>query len=82
MGKRAGACSPEPSRSTGTFKLLHSAADLAAVRNPSPLRHAGAGRLLLLARTTLAVYKPPGMTPYGRRDQHEPRRDKRTAAEQ
>jgi hypothetical protein len=44
-------------------------ADLGAVRNASPLLHAGAALLLLLAATTLAVYKPRGMTRYGRRKQ-------------
>jgi hypothetical protein len=46
-------------------------ADLGVVRNASPLLHAGAALLLLLAATTLAVYKPRGMTRYGRRKQHE-----------
>ena len=34
---------------------------------------AGAALLVLLVATTLAVYKPRGMTPYGRRKQHEQR---------
>jgi hypothetical protein len=34
---------------------------------------AGAGLLVLLVATTLAVYKPRGMTPYGWRKQHERR---------
>ena len=34
---------------------------------------AGAGLLVLLVATTLAVYKPRGMTPYGWRKQHEQR---------
>jgi hypothetical protein len=46
-------------------------ADLDAVRNGSPLLHACAALLLLLGATTLAVYKPPGMTAYGRRKQRE-----------
>ena len=45
-------------------------ADLGAVRNPSPVLHAGAALLLLLVATTLAVYKPRGVTPYGRRHPH------------
>ena len=45
------------------------AAELGAVRNPSPALHAGAALLLLLVATTLAVYKPRGVTPYGRRKQ-------------
>lgn len=35
--------------------------------------HASAALLLLLMATTLAVYKPRGMTPYGQRKQHEQR---------
>lgn len=46
-------------------------ADLGAVRNASPLLHAGAALVLLLTATTLAVYKPRGMTRYGRRMQRE-----------
>ena len=46
-------------------------ADLGVVRNESPMLHAGAALLLLLVATTLAVYKPRGMTRYGRRKQHE-----------
>jgi hypothetical protein len=42
-------------------------ADLDAVRSPSPLLHAAAALLLLLTATVLAVYKPRGLTPYGRR---------------
>jgi hypothetical protein len=41
-------------------------ADLAVVRNASPLLHAGAALVLLLVATTLAVYKPPGRTPFRR----------------
>ena len=37
------------------------------------LLHAGGGLLVLLVTTTLSVYKPRGMTPYGRRKQHEQR---------
>jgi hypothetical protein len=48
-------------------------ADLGVVRNVSPVLHAGAALLLLLAATTLAVYKPRGMTRYGQRKQHEQR---------
>jgi hypothetical protein len=43
--------------------------DLASVRSPSPVLHSGAALLLLLVATTLAVYKPRGLTPYGRRKQ-------------
>jgi hypothetical protein len=47
--------------------------DLSAVRNVSPLLHAALALLLLLVAATLAVYKPRGMTPYGRRRQPEQR---------
>ena len=36
--------------------------------------HAAGGLLVLLAATTLSVYKPWGMTPYGRRKQDERRK--------
>ncbi|MGH7798088.1 MAG: hypothetical protein ACREQ2_24770 [Candidatus Binatia bacterium] len=36
--------------------------------------HAAGGLLVLLAAATLSVYKPWGMTPYGRRKQHERRK--------
>jgi hypothetical protein len=52
------------------------AADLVDVRNVSPVLHAAAALLLLLVATTLAVYKPRGVTPYGRRA----RRDGRASA--
>jgi hypothetical protein len=42
-------------------------ADLGAVRNASPLLHASFALLLLIVAATLAVYKPRGMTRYGRR---------------
>ena len=44
-------------------------ADLAAVRNASPVLHAALAVLLLLVATTLAVYKPRGLTWYGQRKQ-------------
>lgn len=47
--------------------------DLGVLRSPSPVLHAGAALLLLLVATTLAVYKPRGLTPYGQR-RHEKRR--------
>ena len=34
---------------------------------PSPVLHAAAAQLLLLVTTTLAVFKPPGLTAFGRR---------------
>ena len=46
-------------------------ADLGVLRTPSVVLHAGAALLLLLVATVLAVYKPRGMTRYGRRKQHE-----------
>ncbi len=46
---------------------------LGEVRNASPLIHAALALLLLLVATTLAVYKPRGMTRYGRRKQREQR---------
>jgi hypothetical protein len=45
----------------------NSRADLDVVRSASPLLHAGAALVLLLTATVLAVYKPRGLTPYGRR---------------
>jgi hypothetical protein len=45
------------------------AADLSLVRNPSPVLHAAAALVLLLVATTLAVYKPRGLTPFGQRKQ-------------
>jgi hypothetical protein len=36
--------------------------------------HSGGGLLVLLVTTTLSVYKPQGMTPYGWRKQQEERR--------
>jgi hypothetical protein len=49
-------------------------ADLATVRNLSPLLHAVLALLLLLVAATLGVYKPRAMTGYGRRKQEERRR--------
>jgi hypothetical protein len=65
-------------------QTLHSLADVAAattlssrdlegLRDPSPTLHAAAALLLLLAATTLAIYKPRGMTRYGQRKQHRKR---------
>jgi hypothetical protein len=42
-----------------------------ALRSPSPVLHAGAALLLLLAATALSVYKPRGRTRYGWRKQQE-----------
>ena len=52
--------------------LADVARDTTEVRGaPSPVLHAGAGLLLLLGATVLAVYKPRGVTPYGQRKQRE-----------
>jgi hypothetical protein len=48
-------------------------ADLGAVRNVSPVLHAALAILLLLVATVLAVYKPRGLTRYGRRKELEQR---------
>ena len=61
---------------TGTFRqMAHVAANpnvaLDGVRNPSPVLHAILAILLLLTATVLAVYKPVGVTAYGRRKQLE-----------
>jgi hypothetical protein len=57
-----------------TFKFMAGVAadpraDLGVVRNASPILHAALAVLLLLVAATLGVYKPRGMTPYGRRKQ-------------
>lgn len=41
--------------------------DLDLLRTPSVVLHAGAAMVMLLTATTLAVFKPRGVTPYGRR---------------
>lgn len=61
----------------GTFRLMADvaadpAAELAVVRNPSPLLHAVLALLVLLVAAVLAVYKPKGLTPHGRREQSGP----------
>lgn len=62
----------------GTFRQMAGVAadpvlDLAVVRNASPIVHAILALLLLLAATVLGVYKPFGMTAYGRRKHEEQR---------
>lgn len=47
--------------------------DLSGLRSSSPLLHAAAALFLLLVATTLAVYKPRGLTPYGQRKQRDQR---------
>ena len=62
----------------GTFRQMAGVAadpvlDLAVVRNASPIVHAILALILLLAATVLGVYKPFGMTAYGRRKHDEQR---------
>ena len=47
------------------------------LRDPSPVLHATGALLLLVVATTLSVYKPRGVTPYGWRKQREGRRRRR-----
>lgn len=56
----------------GTFRQMAGVAadpivNLEAVRNASPVLHASVALMLLLIATALGVYKPLGLTPYGRR---------------
>ena len=51
--------------------------ELATVRNPSPVVHAGLALMVLVVATTLAVYKPFGLTPYGIRKQTRAMRSSR-----
>jgi hypothetical protein len=46
-------------------------ADLAIVRSSSPRFHAVLALFVLLVATVLAIYKPRGMTAYGRRKQRD-----------
>ena len=60
----------------GTFRQMAGVAadpvlDLAVVRNASPIVHAILALVLLLAATVLGVYKPFGMTAYGKRTRDE-----------
>ena len=48
-------------------------ATVEAVRNPSPVLHAGFGLGLLAIATVLGIYKPRGLTPYGWRKQRQAR---------
>ena len=62
----------------GTFRQMAGVAadpvlDLAVVRNASPIVHAILALILLLGATVLGVYKPFGMTAYGRRKHDEQR---------
>jgi hypothetical protein len=58
---------------------MAAAGGLHGLRSPSPVLHAGGALLLLLVATTLAVYKPPGMTRYGWRKQQKERRASQSA---
>lgn len=56
----------------GTFRQMAGVAadpvaELPGVRNASPMVHAILALILLLAATVLGVYKPWGLTPYGKR---------------
>ena len=56
----------------GTFRQMAAVAadprvELEAVRNASPALHAGLALAVLLIATVLGIYKPAGLTPYGRR---------------
>jgi uncharacterized membrane protein len=60
----------------GTFRAMASVArdpsvTVETVRNPSPVIHAVLALLVLLVAAVLAVYKPPGLTPYGWRKERE-----------
>lgn len=52
-----------------------SSGDLGRLQTGSPVLDAGVGLLLLLVATTLSVYKPQGLTPYGWRKQIEQRKE-------
>ncbi len=60
----------------GTFRQMAGVAadpvmDVAVVRNASPIVHAVLALILLVAATVLGVYKPVGMTAYGKRERDE-----------
>jgi hypothetical protein len=52
---------------------IFSPGEVGGLRSPSPTLHAVAALLLLLVATTLAIYKPRGMTRYGQRRQQQRR---------
>lgn len=58
----------------GVAAATSASGNLTGLRNPSPVLHGGGALLLLLVATTLSVYKPRGMTPYGWRKGQEQRR--------
>ena len=57
----------------GDVAAASSSSGLRGLGDPSPALHAAAALLLLLVATTLAIYKPRGMTRYGQRTQHRQR---------
>ena len=70
----------------GTFRQMAGVAadpvaDLAAVRNASPIVHAILALILLIAATMLGVYKPLGMTAYGRQRHDEQRQAKSSSVQ-
>jgi hypothetical protein len=73
-----------PADLQGTFRQMAGVAadpvvQLGLIRNPSPVVHAVLALSLLLIATWLAVYKPFGVTPYGKRTLSEGRRSLSTA---
>jgi hypothetical protein len=52
-------------------QTIYSGGDVAGLRSASPVIHAVAALMLLLVAVVLSVYKPRGMTRYGRRKQRE-----------
>jgi hypothetical protein len=61
-----------------TFRIMagvarDQTADLETVRNASPTLHAVLALLVLFVAAVLAIYKPRGLTPFGRRKQREER---------
>ena len=56
-----------------TAETTSSRGDIRVLRDLSPALHSVLALVLLLVATALAVYKPRGLTPYGRRKQHEQR---------
>ncbi|MDN0199959.1 hypothetical protein [Streptomyces sp. S.PNR 29] len=67
----------------GTFRsMAHMAGDpeteLSSVRNFSPVLHSVLALVVLLLAMILAVYKPRGVTPYGRRKQQSERDSRST----
>jgi hypothetical protein len=50
-----------------------SATDMDDLRNPSPVLHAAGAVGLLVMALVLSIYKPRGLTTYGRRKQHQQR---------